>query len=265
MRIKTIIPSQAYPVSLAEAKKQLGFYHSEDDAWVQLLIETATTEAEDYTGITCMFSTVQQAFDAFPSANFELQGIPAVKVLSIQYYDDDDELQTLATSAYRVDTYSTYARVQVVASWPSTYNKINAVLIKYVVGYAAQATADATTDAITLEAHPFTDNDQVMVYAALDGAVPTGLTANKIYYVVNSTSTTLKLSATSGGTAIDITANGSTWYLAVQPVPKQLTAAIKLVLTHLNENRQDVVTGTIVNKVPMTSRHFLNLIKPKRI
>lgn len=74
------------------------------------------------------------------------------------------------------------------------------------VGHAA--TGDQSTDVITLNGgsinHNFADTDQVYFSSLTGGA---GLSANTIYYVRDSSGSTLKLAATSGGAAINFTSN----------------------------------------------------------
>ncbi|WP_438482728.1 phage tail fiber protein [Oleiharenicola lentus] len=74
----------------------------------------------------------------------------------------------------------------------------------------------ASVDTLTRAAHGLTDGMMARVFA-LDGLpIPAGLALNTTYYVVNSAAGTLKLSATIGGAAIDITADGAVflrrWY-----------------------------------------------------
>lgn len=91
---------------------------------------------------------------------------------------------------------------------PST----SGTVVQYTLGAGkAQVafTATASDDTLAATSHGFTNGDTVRIYA--DGAdnVPTGLTAeDKIYYVVSSAANSLKLSLTSGGDAVDITADG---------------------------------------------------------
>lgn len=69
----------------------------------------------------------------------------------------------------------------------------------------------ATDDTITCNGHGLADTTPVRVLST--GTLPTGLSANTTYYVRDSTTNTFKLAATSGGTAIDITATGSGTHL----------------------------------------------------
>jgi hypothetical protein len=69
-------------------------------------------------------------------------------------------------------------------------------------------TADSSTDVITSTAHPFSNSDEVRV-ANSGGGLPAPLVVNTSYFVRDATANTLKLSATQGGAAINLTSNGS--------------------------------------------------------
>jgi len=62
------------------------------------------------------------------------------------------------------------------------------------------------SDTITYNAHPFQNNDPILV-SDLSGGV--GLTNNTIYFVRNATANTFQVSATSGGATINITTAGT--------------------------------------------------------
>lgn len=56
--------------------------------------------------------------------------------------------------------------------------------------------------------HGMSDGDRVILYAPFSDALPTGLTEETVYFVVNSATNSFKVSTTSGGSAVDITAVG---------------------------------------------------------
>lgn len=68
-------------------------------------------------------------------------------------------------------------------------------------------TVDAGTDTLTATGHNFTNGTQVKVSSTT--TLPAPLVAGTTYYVINTATNTLKLSATSGGSAIDITSTGT--------------------------------------------------------
>jgi hypothetical protein len=70
---------------------------------------------------------------------------------------------------------------------------------------------DASADTLTSSSHGLTANQAVRVEAPTGGTLPTGLAASTTYYVINPTTNTFQLSATQGGSAIDLTAAGLAW------------------------------------------------------
>lgn len=68
-------------------------------------------------------------------------------------------------------------------------------------------TADDTTDTITSAGHGLSDDRAVRLFT--DGVLPGGLSVGTTYYVINATADTFQLSATLGGSAIDITDTGT--------------------------------------------------------
>lgn len=75
----------------------------------------------------------------------------------------------------------------------------------------------ATDDTITSNAHGLSDTNRIVVLAVAGESLPTGLSASTIYYVVSSTTNTFKVSLTSGGSAVDITAVGELFFQKVVP------------------------------------------------
>lgn len=72
-------------------------------------------------------------------------------------------------------------------------------------------TADATSDVFTAPGSSYTNGQTVVLFAGAGATLPTGtgISAGAILYVVSATGATFKLSTTSGGSAIDITAAGA--------------------------------------------------------
>jgi hypothetical protein len=76
------------------------------------------------------------------------------------------------------------------------------------VGTAQAFVAKASTDTFTAIAHGLANGTKVRVWS-VGLALPTGVSAYTTYYIVGTATDTFQLSATSGGSAIDITGNGS--------------------------------------------------------
>lgn len=83
------------------------------------------------------------------------------------------------------------------------------------------ATVDTTltNDQLLAPGHGMSDGDRVMVFNNFGGTLATGLTEGTIYFVVSSAANTFKVSLTSGGAAVDITAlgNGTVYWQRVVP------------------------------------------------
>lgn len=69
-------------------------------------------------------------------------------------------------------------------------------------------TAQASTDTLTSYGHGRVNDERVVVGAPPGSALPTGLAEDTVYWVVGAAADTFQLSATMGGGAIDLTADG---------------------------------------------------------
>ncbi|WP_075089551.1 hypothetical protein [Verrucomicrobium spinosum] len=74
-------------------------------------------------------------------------------------------------------------------------------------GAAITVTADAGANTLTAAAHGLAEGTPVKV--ASSGTVPGGLTAGTVYYVKNTDTNTLQLSAALGGAVLDLTSAGT--------------------------------------------------------
>jgi hypothetical protein len=104
---------------------------------------------------------------------------------------------------------------QLVKSLQESPNMAAEVRLAAGTNLAGGAIAIAATDVVTITAHGLSDGDRVKVVSIAGG---TGLTANTSYFVRDATANTFKLTATPGGTAIDITADTTQLSLAKQSV-----------------------------------------------
>lgn len=167
---------QAEPISLIEAKTHLRVDSdfTTDDNLIRGLIVAARQEAEQICRRSLITQTWKLAIDQFPAPNMNISsanwygpqwGIspgplsavrpdgrtgyeiylpngPLIRVISVEYIDQDGNHQTLDPSAYKVDTFSEPARLVPAygTTWPGTRNEINAVIVTYDSGYGDDAT-----------------------------------------------------------------------------------------------------------------------------
>lgn len=232
------LPAAARPISLAAAKEHLRATSSDEDALIGALIGAAAGHVESFCRRALVKQTRKLVLDCFPSV-IEPQRSPLRSVSSIQYLDTAGDLQTLDASRYRVDNYSCPGRITPAYgdSWPSTYPVTNAVIVTYVAGHLLPVIADATADTLTCAGHGHANGDPTRIQT-IGGDLPAGLSADTDYYVVEKTADTVKLSTTSGGAGIDITAAGTAPNV-IGSLPDEIVAALKLIMAHLWVNREE--------------------------
>ncbi len=90
-------------------------------------------------------------------------------------------------------------------------------LARGTVGSAARAIAsgNATTDALELDEHGFETDDVLLLRAADGGSMAAPLVAGTAYYAIRVTASTFQVSATQGGSAINLTTAGSSMVVSI--------------------------------------------------
>jgi hypothetical protein len=124
---------------------------------------------------------------------------------------------------------------------------------------AASATdVDTANDKILKTAHGRNDGD-LLLYTAGTGAIG-GLTDGNYYFVVNKTANDFKLSATSGGSAINLTSTGTgsqTFTRAVQVKAREAGATSDVAESPLKTDASgDIVAGSFAAVVAGTTVNF---------
>lgn len=142
MALKIITGPTVEPVSLQQAKLHLRVIGdpsdvsaNPEDTYISALIVAARQRAEHLTGRALMPQTLELALDSF-SRVIRLPRPPLASVASVKYLDSEGNLQTLDPSSYIVADHSEPACLVSAESWPATKDAPNAVLIRYVAGYA---------------------------------------------------------------------------------------------------------------------------------
>src|SRR6185437_510765 len=86
--------------------------------------------------------------------------------------------------------------------------------------YQGMGTALAATDFLSVPGLTGVSNgDCIAVFAPPNESLPTGLTSGTLYFAISVSGNQLKLSTTSGGAAVDVTADGEFICYKVTPIP----------------------------------------------
>lgn len=129
-------------VSLEAAKQHLSVDHSDHDDLIQAMLEAAIDEVDGVTGVgrALVSQTWDMHLEGFVCDEpIEIPLPPLIEVEHVKYYDDDNALQTLATSIYEVIGAGGHSPAQIALqsgeSWPSLYDRREPVLIRFRAGY----------------------------------------------------------------------------------------------------------------------------------
>ena len=112
--------------------------HHPDDELILAYLAAAREWVEGYTGVALTPRKLELALDTFPAGEIFLPTPPTVSVESVKYTDGDGVVQTVDPLNYVLDGYQRPGWLLPATgfSWPATKDTVNAVLIRYFVGYA---------------------------------------------------------------------------------------------------------------------------------
>ena len=164
------------PVTLTEAKLHLKMDDiTTDDDLITSLIKAARMACESYCNMGFISQTWEYGLDKFQ--NIDLNKYP-VTAISVQYYDKDNTLQTLASSVYDTDYTNSPIRFRLGynQTWPDTYKRMNAVIITATVGFTnAAAIPEDIKSAIKLMIGHLYANREAVVVGRIATDLPVGV------------------------------------------------------------------------------------------
>jgi uncharacterized phiE125 gp8 family phage protein len=160
------------PVTLQEARLQLRDPPTELNASIVKLIYSAREWCEDFTGRALITQTWELVLSEFVEC-IQLPLPPLQSVVSVKYRDTANVEQTLSSSAYEVakDEYGARLTLATGSSWPATYERVDAVRVRFTAGYGGAALVPNALQAACLlhiEAH--FDRDERMMEKLLVAA-----------------------------------------------------------------------------------------------
>ncbi len=138
----TVTGPTAEPILLDEAKDHCNVTRTDDQSnnYLSDLISVAREHVEQVTARAMLSQTLRLDLDDFPECDeIELRMPPVASVTHVKYYDSDNVLQTFSSGDYVLDSSRTVPRIVLAstASWPTAYDRPNAVQVTYVAGYGA--------------------------------------------------------------------------------------------------------------------------------
>ena len=189
---KVSVEPTVEPVTSTEAKLHLRVDHSNDDTLITILIKAAREIVEKHTNRSLINQTRIIKLDNFPWGDtLRLTDGPVSSLSSIKYdaADDENSDTTLSSSLYWTDLDSDIPRVVVKDSWPSTYDKPNAVRITYIAGYGTSGSnvpQPLKQAMLLILGHLYENRQQVIVSGSPTGAleIPFGASVLMSPYVL---------------------------------------------------------------------------------
>lgn len=236
------------PLSVALTKLHTRVDENAEDELIAAHIASAREQVEGRVRRMIVARRFDYLLDGFAPC-IHLPVAPVRAVESISYVDTAGAVQTLAAADYVAEVREQPCRIIAAPGtvWPPTDARPGAVRVRFVAGYCVPFTADATSNVITADGHGLTDTAPVQVWGH-SGALASPLIARAAYYVRDVSGQTLRLAASSGGSAIDLTSAGAgAQFIGVYPEP--LRVAMLLLVAHWYENRM-AVTDRAMFEVP---------------
>ena len=164
LKVNTLATNPLF--TTAEAKDFLKVDTTADDTLIDNLIKAATQSCEEYTNQYFLDTLVTQYSDNWLEV-YRLYKSPVSTLTHIKYYDSTDTLQTLTASNYILDNVSKPARIglAVDGELPTLADRINAVEVKYTVGYGENSTdvPDGIKQAVLLTIGNWYENRQTVI------------------------------------------------------------------------------------------------------
>jgi uncharacterized phiE125 gp8 family phage protein len=152
-------------VTLADAKAQVRVSHDYEDALIAGYVVAARQWVEAYTGRALCPQTWQLSMHRFPLRVWLPRAAPLASVTFVKYYDAANTLTTLSASTYTVPAFNEPAVIEraYAATWPTIYDRRDAVQMEYVAGYAQGECPQSLVQAVQLlTAHCYENREAIL-------------------------------------------------------------------------------------------------------
>ena len=129
-------------LSLGDAKDYLRVEHDEEDNTIADCIAAAERNIDGrdgWLGRALVSQTWELRLAEFCGAEIAIPLPPLIEVVSAQYYDAGNVLQTLSSDVYEVVGVGGFGKARVVLKhgqrWPATFPRAEAIIIRFRAGY----------------------------------------------------------------------------------------------------------------------------------
>ncbi len=148
-----------YPITLEEARIHLRAIGNDDeDQMIRSKIKTAVSFVENQTGMLCAPRTLKLTQDGFDGSDkITIDRFPVTEITSIQYYDENNDLQTIAPADYTADLNSQPARIFLNAK-TRVSSRPGSVILTFKAGFIIQSVPHELKEAALLTLAHLYDN-----------------------------------------------------------------------------------------------------------
>lgn len=177
--VRTVAPTDT-PIDVALLKEHLRISSSDQANVLPIYLDAAVAWVETYTGRPLMRATWRATGPGFYARLWLPYAAPLGAVTGVTYYDTANAQQTLASSVYTVPADEEPASLLLASgqSWPSVYDREDAVSVTYTVGVTDAATVPAALrQAVLLLAGHFYENREAVLVSAISKEMEFAVTA----------------------------------------------------------------------------------------
>lgn len=141
--ITVTTPAAVMPVTVTEVKQHIRVEHTDDDTYIQSLIEAATDFCEKKVDRYFINTRLKATWDYFP-VEIRLPKPPIYRTnpaFIVTYKDSDQNEVLLQSTEFRIDYDEPgVLRPNYAGTWPSAISDVNSVTVQWNAGYGGTGT-----------------------------------------------------------------------------------------------------------------------------
>lgn len=131
MAVSLVTGPTSRPITLDEVKRHLRIETSDDDLYLESLIDAGIAHLESVSGLKLITQTWRQYLDELPEQNtVRLAVYPVRSLTSVVYFDANGDEQEVPNTQLELDRFSNPARLEISSNFPvaSAFNGIEIVI-----------------------------------------------------------------------------------------------------------------------------------------